>query len=219
MDNKAEKYNETSPYAYTLNNPVRFIDPDGNEVTNPKGYVLNNKKLISKIKVLNHQVALRTGLENKDFEIQITGGDRYYQKRPALVALFNGRDPNDPDEIFSLSNDRWIKGSARKSSHLISQGAKAVDLLITLDGNGNVTKDLIDEIAKDLGFVYSKKNYKNDEHVHIQLSASDAEKGLTVDDKNRPTKEELNSELTEGEQDENTKANKNAWERFIKERE
>ncbi len=32
VDNKADKYNWVSPYVYTLNNPIAYIDPDGEDV-------------------------------------------------------------------------------------------------------------------------------------------------------------------------------------------
>jgi RHS repeat-associated protein len=32
IDNKAEKYNSITPYAYAANNPILYIDPDGNEI-------------------------------------------------------------------------------------------------------------------------------------------------------------------------------------------
>jgi RHS repeat-associated protein len=32
IDNKAEKYSSFTPYAYAINNPVIFLDPDGNDI-------------------------------------------------------------------------------------------------------------------------------------------------------------------------------------------
>jgi RHS repeat-associated protein len=32
IDNKAEKYSSVSPYVYCINNPIIFLDPDGNEI-------------------------------------------------------------------------------------------------------------------------------------------------------------------------------------------
>ncbi len=32
IDNKAGKYSSSTPYAYALNNPILFLDPDGNDV-------------------------------------------------------------------------------------------------------------------------------------------------------------------------------------------
>lgn len=32
IDNKAEKYSNFTPYAYAINNPLKYIDPDGNEI-------------------------------------------------------------------------------------------------------------------------------------------------------------------------------------------
>lgn len=35
IDNKSEKYVSSTPYAYAADNPIIFIDPDGNEIGNP----------------------------------------------------------------------------------------------------------------------------------------------------------------------------------------
>ncbi len=40
IDPLCEKYYSTSPYAYCLNNPVKFVDPDGRVVGNPLGGII-----------------------------------------------------------------------------------------------------------------------------------------------------------------------------------
>jgi RHS repeat-associated protein len=203
VDRFTEKYPKLSPYQYSANNPILFIDVNGDSITNPNNIVLNNKKIIQNIRVLNHQVGLRTKLENSEFVIQITGGDRYKKEN----------DQGD-EKIYSMSNDREITNSAKKSRHLITEGARAVDLDITISGRGKVNNELIDQIAKDLGFTYTKMDYA-DGHIHLQLSESGSQKDLTIDDKNIPSDSELNKPLSKADKILSAKADEKVWERFI----
>lgn len=69
MDNKAEKYFSWSTYTYTLNNPVRYIDPDGNVIVDPKGRPITYSKekgwspnaTKDVIRIGNAMMATRTG--------------------------------------------------------------------------------------------------------------------------------------------------------------
>jgi RHS repeat-associated protein len=40
VDKICESYNRYSPYNYTMDNPIKFIDPDGSIVTDPDGHII-----------------------------------------------------------------------------------------------------------------------------------------------------------------------------------
>ena len=63
VDPLAEKYRETSPYVYCLNNPINRVDPDGrNPIYNSSGIFLGTSK-----EGFTGQIYVYTGVENIDF--------------------------------------------------------------------------------------------------------------------------------------------------------
>ena len=184
VDQLEEKYPSISSYAYVANNPIKYIDPDGNEVTNPNSLVVNNSRLINKVADLNQLIVQRTGLSSSSFTIRVSGGDRYVKD----------------GKIYSLTHKTEIENSASQSRHLIEEGARAIDLKIDNSGDGLVTNALLMELATEVGFTFTRE-YKTG-HVHLQLSESYSMGGLTENDRNIPSYSDLNVTTIEREKDE-----------------
>ncbi len=65
IDNKAEKYSFSSPYAYTLNNPIKFIDPNGKEIWIAWSYESNGKRRTESYQYKNGNLYDKKGNEYK----------------------------------------------------------------------------------------------------------------------------------------------------------
>jgi len=151
IDPKWEKYPSTSPYTYCLNNPLKYIDPDGKEITNPQGFVIENPNVLMYLVNLDNTICRLNDVNSSDFEIEITGGDRYKKD----------------GKIFSKTTNKEEKRSSSTSPHLKERGARAVDLSIR---TGNITNADIKKASNELGISSLNINdqYK-DNHIHIGL--------------------------------------------------
>ncbi|MFZ5503509.1 MAG: RHS repeat-associated core domain-containing protein [Pseudomonadota bacterium] len=139
---------DSNLYAYTANDPINFIDPLGLELSTG-GYVLNNPQVTANLQALN-QAIIKQGLNNSNFQLTVTGGDRY-------------RDA--AGNVRSSTNNEIIPNASPTSPHLIERGARACDLSVS-----GVPNDVFDRALRDTDFIPQNtiRDY-DDGHTHIGL--------------------------------------------------
>jgi RHS repeat-associated protein len=164
-----------SPYAYALNNPLRYIDPTGEEITNPYYMVLSNPMVIAGLKLFDQEISNLSGLSSADYTFVITGGDRY---------RLDGK-------VYSATNNQEVPNSSPISRHLQERGALAVDLRKP----ENIGNDIIEEAMLKAGF--DQKDFRNnyeDGHLHFALPLHEMDKYLNNKDINKSYIPKFNEE-------------------------
>lgn len=68
VDELTEKYPNISPFTYVVNNPTRFIDPDGREIKDPDSIVKNYKNQLN-----SNMNALKTFIDSGSIDSELGG--------------------------------------------------------------------------------------------------------------------------------------------------
>lgn len=94
--------------------------------------------------------------------MEVTGGDRYKK---------NGK-------VYSATNDKEIKKSAKNSKHIQENGAVGVDLSFPQ----SVSSDILEQAATETGMRYNPGGDYSDGHFHVDLGSKSKEADAYLND-------------------------------------
>ena len=139
VDPLAGKYAGWSPYSYALDNPLKYVDPDGEIIvdTHLWGHAIGNTALVVAAGQFDAAVANRLGISVSDYQLEIVGGDR--------ILGGNGIALSATDDTPVLGSKSSDEGG---SPHQIGKGARALDF--RMPGDPRLTLQVLSQAVDDV---------------------------------------------------------------------
>ena len=102
VDPMADKYPNISPYAYCAWNPVRLVDPDGEDIINAYEKYKNNKQEIENLKERKKNAETRQ--ERREIQWQINNAESNYDKYLKVEKMLDDFKNTEPEDYKKLDN-------------------------------------------------------------------------------------------------------------------
>ncbi len=153
VDALSDKYHSYSPYNYVLNNPLKFIDPDGNDVIIALGgidYLSNGNTGSSGDLIANlNNWASENGV--KDFSARAFAADVGDNVKGDIINYIRENYEVGSDEKLIIYGYSWGGDTGVEIAETLKEVGISVDLLVTVDAaKGPASGDLGDHVDREI---------------------------------------------------------------------